>query len=436
MRLDTIRETISTLVRGRPGATQDEQNARNLILSGAWLGFIDAGIMTYLGVWLARLGATPAIMGLLASAPQLINMLVVLPAGAFVERQADMVKLANRVVILHRFCYVLIALLPFVLSPEQIPLPAIAIWSLATIPGAVHFPALMAVIQRAVLPQMRPAVNGARWGLYTIVGAVLIPTFGFMIDHLPTPQGYQVAFVLSFLGSLPNIYFFGRVRVPPFQASRLPAQASQTLSRRLRAFLGPFFESKRFVRFVIATAAFRLCLSLPGGLFSLFWVDNLHATDTLIGLRGAAGYAALAFAYWFWARVTNRIGHRSLLFLAALIGVYPIMTALSPSAIWLLPAAIVWGFFVAAIDIGFVDMLLAACPEGRQPTFAAMSNMLASVQLVIGPLIGAAIAQAISVQTALIVAGVLQLASGVFFLLLPSKEEERREHVAAPAAGV
>ena len=145
------------------------------------------------------------------------------------------------------------------------------------------------------------------------------------------------------------------------------------------------------MRFNLATGAFRICLSMPAGLYSIYWVDYLNASDTLIGIRGAVAYAALAFAYWMWARVTNRIGHRRLLIISALIGFYPITTGLAPSAGWLLLAAVIWGLFVAAIDIGFVDMLLLACPEGRQPTFVAAANLLSSAENFAGPLIGAAL---------------------------------------------
>ena len=167
---------------------------------------------------------------------------------------------------------------------------------------------------------------------------------------------------------------------------------------------------------------------MPAGLYSIYWVDYLDASDTLIGIRGAVAYAALAFAYWMWARVTNRIGHRRLLIISALIGLYPITTGLAPSAAWLLPAAVIWGLFVAAIDIGFVDMLLLACPEGRQPTFVAAANLLSSAENFAGPLIGATLAHFIGVQAALIVAGVLTLGSCGFFFLLPSRQEEHVAH--------
>jgi MFS family permease len=433
MNVRAVRTSLSTLLRGRDGS-QEEKNARNLILSGAWLGFIDAGILTYLGVYLARIGATPTTLGLLSSGPQLINMLVLLPAGAFVERQTDLVRFSNRIAVVHRSHFLLIALLPFFLSQSDIAAGAIIIWSLSAIFSAMYLPAFMAVIQRSVSPQMMPRVNGSRWALYSVVGAILIPAFGIMTDHLTFPTGYQIAFALSFFGALPNIFFFAKVRTPPFVAERSTADAARPLRARLAEVTRPFLESKRFVRFNLATAFFRVSLGIPAGLFSIFWVDNLHATDTWIGIRGAVAYASLVVGYSLWGRVAGRVGHRSLLLIASLIGLYPIATALSPTVEWMVLAAILWGVFVAAIDIGIVDMLLAACPEGRQPSFIAAANVLGSLELFIAPLLGALLAQVFGVQTALIVSGVMQIVSGAFFLLLPSHAEEKRDHAERQAA--
>jgi MFS family permease len=422
------------MLRGRESDTLDQKNARNLILSSAWLGFIDGGIATYLSVWLARMGATPTTLGILSSGPQLVNMFAQLPAGAIAERQKDLVRLANLSALVTRFGFVLMAMLPFFFNSADILWVAIALWTIITIPSSIYYPTFMSVIQRAIPPQMRPRVNANRWAIYSLVGAIAIPVIGFMIDHLTFPIGFQLAFLISFVGALPNIYFFGRVKIPPFEAIRTHDDSPRPLLTRLRDFVGPFFACKAFVRFNLATAAFRVCLTMPAGLFSIYWVDNLHASNTIIGMRGMIAYAALVIGYPFWGRVTNRIGHRTLLLFSALIGLYPIMTGLSPSAEWLLPTAVIWGIFVAAIDIGFVDMLLVSCPQGKHPTFTAAANVFASMQNFVGPLLGAALAHFVGVAEALIITGVLQIGSGAFFMLLPSREQEEAEHARTEAS--
>jgi hypothetical protein len=95
---------------------------------------------------------------------------------------------------------------------------------------------------------------------------------------------------------------------------------------------------------------------------------------------------------------------------------------------------VIWGIFVAAIDIGFVDMLLVSCPQGKHPTFTAAANVFASMQNFVGPLLGAALAHFVGVAEALIITGVLQIGSGAFFMLLPSREQEEAEHARTEAS--
>ena len=110
----------------------------------------------------------------------------------------------------------------------------------------------------------------------------------------------------------------------------------------------------------------------------------------------------------FWSRAA-----------AAGLALYPIATALSPSGIWLLPAAAIWGLTASGINIGLFDIMLAAMPDERQPLFAAVWNMIANGAIFIGPLLGAALAQSTSRGTALLIAGFVQLATTIPFVFLP-----------------
>jgi DHA2 family multidrug resistance protein-like MFS transporter len=124
--------------------------------------------------------------------------------------------------------------------------------------------------------------------------------------------------------------------------------------------------------------------------------------------------------YIFWGRSANKIGHRQVLFLAALgSALYPILTGLSPSAWWLLPAAAIWGLTAAGIDIGLFDMMLAYVPERRQPLFTAVWSMVTNGAIFIGPQLGAILSDATSLSMALIIAGIAQMIATIPFIALP-----------------
>ena len=253
----------------------------------------------------------------------------------------------------------------------------------------------------------------------SLVSAVSTALFGWLLDQIVFPLNYQIVFLISALLSSLDIIFFARLRVPPLEHPT--PRPSGTVWGRFADYLRPVAHHRPFVVFLSATTLYRLTLNLPVPLFSLFWVKELQAANTIIGLRGMVGYAALVVGYTLWGRLANRLGHRRVLTWSALgLGFYPILTALSPSALWLLPAAFVWGITAAGVDIGLFDLMLAACPEQRQPLFAAVSSMATNAAIFAGPLLGATLANATTITTALIIAGIAQWVATFPFRALPS----------------
>jgi MFS family permease len=414
---------------------QEEHNYRTLLKNGAWFGLIDGGIYNFLPVYLARMDASPALVGMLTSGPSLIGILSYIPGGLFAERHSNMVKLAVRSGMVVRTIFLLIALLPFFLPMSALPLATVVVWSLMSIPNAVHISSWTSVIQKAVSAARRPQLNGTRWSLLSIVSGISIAFFGIMLDRSAFPIGFQVVFAISFLAGAVNMYYFSKVRVPPFVPERGKDGPSTGATGWLRTFVRPFADSPVFLRYNVASFIYRLAITMPVALVSIFWVKDLQASNTWIGLRGTAGYAGLVVGYRMWGHLAPRLGHRRLLLISGTaFAFYPMLTALAPSAPWLLPAAVLWGLSASGIDVGLFDVLLGTCPEGRQPTFIATANMLASIATFLGPLLGAALAAYLSAalpdsphttRLALLIIGGIELVSVASFVLLPSREQEQ-----------
>lgn len=398
--------------------TQEERNERALYLSTALMGVPSGGIAAFFSVFLARLGAAPTLISWATSAPALLLVFTVIPGAAIAERYADQVKVRVLTARLIRVSFLFCALAPFVVPPAYLPLVLVAIWTLKTFPDAVAVPSWTAVMAQAISPGKRARINGTRWALLSVVSALSSAVFGWMLDLIAFPLNYQVVFFVSFLLSSLDPYFFSFIKVPPLE--EVARTATRGLVSRFAEYLRPVVHERNFLLFLACTVLYRIALNFPAALFSVFWVNDLNASDTLIGLRGTVGNGVLVVAYMFWGHCANRLGHRKVLWLSAVgFAVYPIMTALSPSAVWLLPAAAVWGITVAGLDMGIFDLMLASIPGKRQPLFAGAYSMVANTCIFLGPLLGAALGQATSTGTALIVAGILQVVTTIPFLFLP-----------------
>jgi MFS family permease len=419
------RSRVQRALFGYPGESREDRNYRNLLISGAFFGPAEGGIFNFLSVFITRLGATPTMVSLLTAGPSLIGVFSYIPGGAYAERKSDQVRLVVQAGFFARLSYLLIALLPFFLPPEQVIVAVILIWSLTAIPNAVHVPAWTAMMQRAVSPTRRARLNGTRWGLMSLISGISLVVYGVMLDRMNFPIGYQIVFMISFAAATINLYFFSRVEIPPFVSGRETGEQRGSIFSEIPGLFRSYLSSRRFVRFLMASGAFRLALAMPVGLFSIYWVNDLQATDAWIGVRGAVSAIALVIGYFFWGRTANRIGHRRMLMICGVgQACYPAMTALAPDVFWLLPAAFVAGITAGGIELGLFDMLLAACPEGRQPTFAAGSAVFTNLAITVGPLLGAAMAQQWTTQVALFAIAGVQAFATLAFLLLPGREQE------------
>jgi MFS family permease len=406
------------------GDAVTDRNCSNLIISGSWVGLIEGGIITYLPVFLARLGASPTLMSLLTAGQFLVGMVAYIPGGAYAERHTNQVRLANITSIIARSAYLLIALLPLAFGEGILPPLIVAVWTLAAVPTAVFVPSFFTVVQQAIPVHIRAQFLGVRWAIMTIISAISVPLFGLLLDYTPFMLGYQIVFGCSFLASVLHMVHFGQIQVSPFAARSRGTYGNRSWLEGVRAFLRSFAENPLFVRYSLATLAFRVALYIPYALFSVYWVRDLHASDTVIGLRGGVGYAFLALGYVLWGRWSHRWGDRTVLLLSGLLfGFYPLSTALIPSMEWLPAVAALWGFAGAGMDIGLFAMMMALSPEDQRPRFVAATYVLSSFTSFVGPLLGAALAESLGVRICLLIGGGLQLLSVLFFLRLPSREE-------------
>ena len=406
-------------------------NIRWLYASTASFGVIQAGAMAYLPVFLARLGASAFEIGLLTAAPALVSMAILIPSGLLAERFRDQVRLRVWTEIAIYIPTLILTLCPFFVPLEALPVVAIVLSAFQALPMGLETSAFLTVFAQAFPPERIARINGVRWALMGLTGAVSVAAFGRLLDLVAFPLNYQIVFAVTWAAGLGNALFFTRMRVPLLERRNGPAATPGTVADRLAAYVRSVMEQRAFVRYLLATLAFRVALMLPEALFSLVWVRSLQASDSLIGLRGTAVFAAQLIGFLSWGRLANRLGHRRMLFVSAfLAGFYPICTGLAPAAAWLIPIGAIWGLAYSGIRIALFDMLIVSVPADRMPRLASLYSLAERLSMFAGPLLGVALSQATSLRSALLWIGAIQLAASMAFFLLPQRQ--RGEHGASP----
>ena len=409
-------------LRSRP-LTLEDRNIRQFYLDTACQGLVSGGIGTFLAIFVVRLGASSFLVSLLTSLPAILMAPLAIPAGLFVERQRDLMKVTNWGRILHRGSFLLVALVPFLVR-DHLAEAITLLWTLKSIPAAFINLSWTGIIAEIISPQRRPRVNGNRWALVSLVSALSVPGFSLILDRIVFPLNYQIVFFISFVGGVLSIYSFSRIILPSSVQDSIVEQARSasqpkatgTAIQRLRDYAASFVQAPTFVRYLVTTLVLRFGLNLPSALYSIYWIRHLDASDSWIGWQATAASLALIVGYFAWGRIAARKGHYLVLLTCTVgLSLYPLCTGLIPSQFWLPVVALLRGFFVTGINISFFDTLLHICPADRRPSFVALNTLCAQLALFLAPMAGSLLADLTDIRVVFFLAsGILLLAAVLF----------------------
>ena len=196
------------------------QNDRHLYLDIFWWGILGGTLISFLGIYLARLGATSFQLSILTAGPAVVNLVISLPAGKWLETRS-FTRSAYIGSILHRAGYVLM-LLVMLLFAEQMQI-SLVLWITVgmSIPGAVLMIAFNAMFAEIIPPQRRGLVVGRRNALLAVSMTTSALIAGQLLEQIVFPLNYQIVFFIGIFGGVLSCYELGRIRVIPGRVSHI-----------------------------------------------------------------------------------------------------------------------------------------------------------------------------------------------------------------------
>jgi len=398
--------------RGAGPTGKATRNERLLYVESIFQALADAGIFSFWGVFLVRLGAPEWLVGLWASLPALSAIVVALPAGAFVQRRSNLVKLANWGRMIFRCVTACFCFLPY-LSASIAPYVMVGARTLLSVPSSVVNVSVTTIWGRAIPPERRPRMLSTRWAINGLFAAGLGYVFGQWLDWAAYPLNYQVLFLSGLVAGLGSVLVMSKLRLDPVEA---PKERPKLVLKEIPALIG---AEPKFLSYVIAAFIFRLGLHLPMALYSIYQVRVLGCSDAWIGtlltvqrLVGVASYALMA-------RYSSRPNvHRWLWLSCVGAALYPLAYALSSTPTMLLMPAVAGGIFGSAMNVFLTDKLFEVSPADNRPAFVAVNSLLANVAAFVAPVAGTAILGAASIHVAFYISVVLRAAGGLAFPLI------------------
>jgi len=408
------------------------QNDRNLYLDILWWGVLAGTLISFLGIYLARLGASSVHLSILTAGPAIVNLFISLPAGKWLENRS-FTRTTYIFSFLHRSGYVLILLVMLVFA-EKVQISAL-LWITVgmSLPGTVLMIVFNAMFAEIVPPRRRGVVVGRRNALLAISMTTSSLISGQLLERIVFPLNYQIVFFIGIIGGALSCYYLGRIREVP-DDSPTPRVGKPILDRAHSGmvpspFARRYIPGMRFLtrgvkilRFDVLQGEFGLYLGamfffyigqyLVIPLFPIYSVDTMGLSDWVISIGTAVFQVAVFTASMQLGRVSDRLGHHRLM-VTSILGYasFPLFIGLLPTVTGYLLGCVFggigWGFLGGAL----ANRLMERVPEDERPAHMALFNLTLNLGVLIGSLIAPLLGDRTGLQTAMLIGGMVRILS-------------------------
>jgi hypothetical protein len=404
-----------------------------------WWGVLAGSSISFLSIFITRLGASGLQVSLLTAGPALVNLLFSLPAGRWLAGQPFLrsVFLSS---IWHRIGYLLLVPLPLFFSPEITISTILWISVLMSIPGTVLAISFNAAFAEVVPPADRALVVGRRNAVVALSMVSTSLICGQILVWLAFPWNYAVVFFIGALGAAASTYHLGRLKLgtqtarvyanrPLLEISRPgiqrfmdgvrhPAGLRFLTRARTRSLLDLKPLHGAFGTFLLAYLAFYTFQYMAIPLFPLFQVRELQLTDATISLGAALFYLMMLLTSLVLPQITARLGHKGVLLVGAfLFSIYPLLNAFAQDIRLYLVASILGGVTWAFANGGLINRLMERVPEDELPSHMALHNLVLNLGIILGSLCSPFLAEMLGLREALLAAGGLRLVGAILLAI-------------------
>ncbi len=287
--------------------------------------------------------------------------------------------------------------------------------------GGFNFVPWLDLIGKILLPKKRGRVLGFNrfaGGILGIVGALIA---GRILSHFPFPNNFSFCFLLAFLMTSISLTAFSFYKEPayPVVKKRIAWKVYfKGLGRILR-------ENKNYSYCLLANII--LCfVAMATPFYALYGIEKLKAPEGWIGIFTALVLGAQTITYVLWGYLGDRRGYKGVMVLSALFAGGAAVLALLAGSIGLyLLVFILLGFYMSAVMLGYMNIVLEFSPPEERPTYIGLGHTILALPLTVAPLLGGLLIDRIGYR---FVFGLTALVAFVSLSILVLMVKEPRRH--------
>ncbi|AFZ19146.1 MFS transporter [Allocoleopsis franciscana] len=390
--LETVLLTNPPLKLSKP---ETRSTLRALTLEGVF-GTLFYSIIggALLSNFLLDLGAGPVEIGMLASIPQLVNLLQ--PFGAYLaDQMQSRYRYSLSIFGPSRLLWLILVLAIGLAGSFHIPghqlvqLTLAIIWVTQLLEsfGRASWLSWMA----ALVPQrVRGRYFGFRNSAVSLTNLIGVPLLALVVSNWPGGrlQGYGAILALGIgLGVTSLVCQFFMTDVNP---KRVHATHSDLGERSSLKTIFSFLEDANFLKFLLYSGLWSFAVNVCAPFFNLYLLDDLSIDVSVVTLYNSIGAGANLLMLVFWGKLADRVGNRPIMLVVGiLVALTPLLWLEAGTApiflwVWFPLLHIIGGGTWAAIDLCSNNLLMGVAPLLHQSIYFAIAAAVPGVTGAIG----------------------------------------------------
>jgi len=346
------------------------------------------------------LGASNAVIGLIAAIPPLAQLLQI-PSIVLVERTRIRRRICAIFSAVSRLSIMAMVLIPFV-TPG---IPGLLLLLFGVTSHAV-FNAVTAAAWNSWMKDLIPQeilgrFFSKRLAVQALVGILTTLGGGILIDQWLRNEPaslapYSIVFFVGMVAGMIGVYFIYTIPEPRMIIETFNQKFLDTLRRP--------FQNDDFRKLMVFSAAWSFAVTLAGPFFTVYLLEVLgYELSIVTGLAVLSQVTSMLFYQW-WGRLSDRFSNKSVLRVTTPIYVVGmllwIFTTVPGIHLLTLPLLILihvmLGLSAAAVNLAHGNLALKLAPRGESTSYLAGWSVVNSIAAVMAPLAGGIIADSLS----------------------------------------
>lgn len=248
--------------------------------------------------------------------------------------------------------------------------------------------------------------------LSALIGGFVIKKI-FDLKGLEFPINYTLILLIAFAGLFLAIILFGFIKEPPSKTQG----EGQNIVEFLKEIPDILKKDKVFTQFIVIQnlTSFSLMI-IP--FYMIYARETFNVTDKIIGDYLLFQISGTIISNFFWGIINKKWGNKSIVYLCILLGAITPLLAIGVSYLGASYYYIIFfivGFLISGRKIGFDPYLLEISPEDYRTTYIGINGTL-SLFIIISPLLGGIIIEAIGLTKTFILVSLVMLITSFLFI--------------------